>query len=456
MKLRPAGSDREAALQVIYQVTEKEAYASLTLDKILNNSRLEAPERALATELAYTAIKAWGTLDWALSLFLSRSLNKLPPWIRCLLRLGAAQLLYIPRIPPRAAIYETVELTKKYGHRGTVGLVNAVLRRLSKRVKKGLPYPEVSDDPAGYLALRYYHPLWLINEWLNQFGYQETETLCQLNNQPPPVVIRANTLKIGLEALVERLQLEEHNGLKRSCLVPEGLILEKLGSAETSFSFREGLFYIQDEGSQLVSHALGPVSGAVVIDACAAPGGKSTHLAQLMGNKGTILAADVHSGRLELIKDNCRRLGVTCVQTLLLDARQLGSRYRGIADYLLIDAPCSGTGVLRRRADIRWRQELDRIRELAQLQLEILLGARQTLKLGGILIYSTCSVAPEENEQVIQKFLAEAKEFSLVPLELPVIPNDLRATAQEGWLQFLPQKHGTDGFFICRLQKTGN
>lgn len=452
MKLRPATSAREAALQVIYQVTEGEAYASLALDEVLNKANLEVRERALATELAYTTIKAWRTLDWALGLFLKRPLDKLPAWIRCLLRLGAAQLFYISRIPPRAAIYETVELAKKYGHRGTVGLVNGVLRRLA-RTEGDLPYPDAFDDPAGYLALRYCHPCWLVTRWLTQFGYQETEALCRLNNQPPPTIIRVNTLKVELEVLAARLQAEAV-GVRCARYAPEGLILEGLGAVEASLSFQEGLFYVQDEGSQLVSHALNPLPGATVIDASAAPGGKSTHLAQLMKNEGTILAGDIHPGRLELINDNCRRLGVNCVQTILLDARELGSCYPEAADYLLIDAPCSGLGVLRRRADARWRKELTQTHELARLQLEILLGSRQALKPGGVLVYSTCSVAPEENQQVIRQFLAEAKEFSLVPLELPFMPDDLQAAAKQGWVQFLPQRHGTDGFFICRMQKS--
>lgn len=451
MKLRPATSAREVALQVVYKVTEEEAYASLALDEVLNTAKLEARERSLATELAYSSVKAWKTLDWALGLFLKRSLDKLPAWIRCLLRLGAAQLLYLPRIPPRAAIYETVELAKKYGHPGTVSLVNGVLRNLA-RTEGDLPYPDALVDPVGYLALRYYHPRWLVTRWLNQFGYQETEVLCKLDNEPPPTVIRVNTLKGGIEALAARLQAETV-GIKRARYAPEGLIIEGLGALEASLSFQEGLFYIQDEGSQLVSHALNPVPGTTVIDANAAPGGKSTHLAQLMRNRGTIIAGDIHPGRLELIKANCQRLGVNCVQTVLLDARELGSCYPEAADYLLIDAPCSGLGVLRRRADARWRKELARVRELAQLQLEILLGARQTLKPGGFLVYSTCSLDPEENQQVVRQFLAEANEFRLVPLELLFMPDDLQATARQGWIQFLPQRHGTDGFFISRLQK---
>ncbi|NLW06657.1 MAG: 16S rRNA (cytosine(967)-C(5))-methyltransferase RsmB [Clostridia bacterium] len=353
MPRRPAFSAREAALQLVFRVTEQGAYASLAMNEILRTGKLENRERALATELAYCTVKAWQTLDWALGLFLKRPLAKLPPWIRCLLRLGAAQLLYMPRIPARAAIYETVELAKKYGHRGTVSLVNGVLRSLA-RTEGNLPYPDARTEPVDYLALRYYHPHWLVRQWLQQFGYEETEALCQINNEPPPVVVRVNTLKTTKEVLTERLQAEGATVTPAS-YAPEGLILKGLGTVETSSSFQEGLFYVQDEGSQLVSHALRPEPGATVIDASAAPGGKATHLAQLMADRGTILAGDIYPHRLELIKVNCRRLGVRSVQTVLLDARELGCRYPETADYLLIDAPCSGLGVLRRRADARWR-----------------------------------------------------------------------------------------------------
>ncbi|WP_406678235.1 16S rRNA (cytosine(967)-C(5))-methyltransferase RsmB [Moorella sp. ACPs] len=453
MKLRPAASAREAALQVIYRVTEEGAFATLALDEVLRAANLEGRDRTLATELAYSAIKAWQTLDWALGLFLKYPLAKLPPWIRCLLRLGGAQLLYLPRIPARAAIYETVELAKKYGHRGTVGLVNGILRNLERR-KEDLPYPEPASDPAGYLALRYYHPRWLVDKWLEQFGYEETEALCRVNNGPAPMAIRANTLKTTVAGLAARLQ-GEGASVRPAPYAPEGLIVEGLGAVEASPSFQEGLFYVQDEGSQLVGHALKPEPGSFVIDASAAPGGKTTHLAQLMANRGTILACDVHPSRLELIKENCRRLGVTCVQTALADARELGRRYPGLADYLLIDAPCSGLGVLRRRPDARWRKELAGIKELARLQLEMLLGARRALKPDGVLVYSTCSLAPEENQEVIRQFLEQAQEFSLVSLKpwLPVVPSDLEAAASQGWVQFLPQRHGTDGFFIARLRR---
>ncbi|MDK2821093.1 MAG: rRNA (cytosine967-C5)-methyltransferase [Clostridia bacterium] len=453
VKMRRVISPREAALQVIYQVTEQKAFASLALNEVLNSSKLESRDRNLATELAYSTIKAWNTIDWVLDLFVRGSIKKLPAWIRSILRLGASQLLYIERIPSRASIYETVELAKKYGHRGTVSLVNGVLRNIARNIDN-LPYPDVNRDPVGYLSLRYYHPRWLVSKWLEQFGLKETEELLRINNEPAPMVIRTNTLKISVPSLIKRLQ-EENVTVRPVRFAPEGMEVEGLGTVNESSSFQEGLFYIQDEGSQVVSHALKPEPGSVVIDASAAPGGKTTHIAQLMGNKGTILSCDVHENRLKLIDENCRRLGVNCVKTKMVDARQLGNFFPEIADYLLIDAPCSGLGVLRRRPDARWHKEETQIEELSSLQLEIMLGAKQVLKPGGVMVYSTCSIAPEENQEVINKFLDTAEDFFLDSLEdfLPVIPEDLKPSAKQGWVQLLPQCHGTDGFFIARLKK---
>lgn len=453
IKLRPAASAREAALQIIYRVTEEGAYANLALDEVLKAARLEGRERTLATELAYAAVKAWHTLDWAIGFFLKYPFSKLTPWIRCVLRLGGAQLMFFPRIPARAAIYETVELAKKYGHRGTAGLVNGVLRSL-ERSKENLPYPDPAEDPAGFLALRYYHPRWLVEKWLAQFGYQETEALCRTDNEPAPLVIRVNTLKTSATSLAARLE-GEGAVVWPTTFAPEGLIVEGLGGVEASPSFKEGLFYVQDEASQLVSHAIKPVPGSVIIDVAAAPGGKTTHLAQLLGNSGTILACDVHPSRLQLIRENCRRLGVTCVQPILIDARELGARYPEQADYLLIDAPCSGLGVLRRRPDARWRKQPASIKEMAKLQLEILLGAEKALKSGGVLVYSTCTLTTEENQEIIRQFLEQAPHFSLVSLKpyLPVIPPDMEEQAGQGWIQLLPHRHGTDGFFMARLKK---
>ncbi|MGI9952331.1 16S rRNA (cytosine(967)-C(5))-methyltransferase RsmB [Moorellaceae bacterium AZ2] len=447
-------TSREAALRIVYRVYEEGAYANLAANEVLGAAELAPRERALATEIAYTAIKAWNTVDWALNLCLEKKrLEDLPAWIRSVLRVGAAQLLFLSRMPARAAVYETVELAKKYGHKGTVALVNAVLRRLLSQ-KDRLPYPDIKEDPVEHIALRYYHPPWLVARWLEQFGLEETVKLCQANNAPPPLTVRVNTLKADVLSLAEILNKE---GIRvyPARYAPDGLALQDLVALERCPAFRQGLFYVQDEASMLVGYALAPPPGSTVIDANAAPGGKTTHLAQLMGNKGTILALDIHPGRLQLIEENCRRLGVTCVTTELADASRLGEKYAGVADYLLVDAPCSGLGVLRRRPDARWRREPREIEELPGLQLSILKGSVGCLKPGGVLVYSTCSLAPEENQEVLRRFLQEADfmEYEDLSGYIPNLPPDLKGQAESGQVQFLPHRHGTDGFFIARLRR---
>lgn len=447
-------TSREAALRIVYRVCEEGAYANLAANEILESCRLTPRDRSLALEIAYTAVKGWNTLDWALNLSLGkRRIEDLTPWIRCVLRVGAAQILFLSGIPAHAAVYETVELAKKYGHRGTAGLVNAVLRRLLGQ-KDRLPYPDVEENPVEHIALRYHHPAWLVARWLAQFGLEETVELCRANNAPPPLTVRVNTLKVEPPSLVEILQ-EEGIGARPTRYAPDGLELEGLKGLEESPAFGKGLFYVQDEASILVGHALSPLPGSTVIDANAAPGGKTTHLAQLMGNKGTILAVDAHAGRLRLIEENCRRLGVTCVTTVLSDAGLLGERYPGRADYLLVDAPCSGTGVLRRRPDARWRRQPRELEELPDLQLSLLRGSVGCLKPGGILVYSTCSLVPEENQGVLSRFLKEADfmEYEDLTAYIPNLPEDLQEQARGGRVQFLPHRHGTDGFFMARLRR---
>ena len=447
-------NSREAALHIVYRVLEEGAFANLAANEVLRRSGLGARDRALAREIAYTAIKAWNTIDWALNLYLvKRKLEDLPSWIRCILRVGASQILFLSRIPPWAAVYETVALAKRYGHQGTANLVNAVLRRLLLH-KEELPYPDIREDPVAHISLRYYHPPWMVSDWLSRWGVKETLALCEANNTPPPLTIRVNTLKASVSFVQEVLEKE---GVKaHPCrFAPEGLVVEELDTLEDSPAFKAGLFYIQDEASMLVSHAVNPHPLSTVVDATAAPGGKTTHLAQLMKNQGRILAFDTHENRLRLIADNCRRLGVTCVELHLGDARSLGDLYPGVADYLLVDAPCSGLGVLRRRPDARWRKDAREVKELAEIQLTILKGAFGVLKPGGILVYSTCTLAWEENEGVIKRFLEENP--GVIPEDLstylPNLPQDLVDQARGGQVQFLPHKHGTDGFYIARLRK---
>lgn len=452
--MKPKFEAREAALQVLLDVDKREAYANLALGAVLGKYQPEKLDRSFTTELVYGTLRARNTLDWALGNYLRRPISGLTPVVRNILRLGAYQLLYMDRVPDSAAVNESANLARRHGHAGIVKFVNGVLRNLA-RGKDKLPYPDPAADPVASIALRHSHPEWLVRLWLDEFGYDGTVALCMANNQAAPNSVRVNSLKTEITELMALLRgmgiTAERGRYAADCLYLSGFVA--LGELAP---FRDGLFQMQDESSILVGQAVSPQPGARVIDVASAPGGKATHLAQLMQNRGEILALDVHEHKIGLIEENCRRLGVTIVNTMLTDARTLPEKYSGRADYVLVDAPCSGLGVLRRRPDARWRKSLEQIRELTVLQAQILEAAAAVLQPGGVLVYSTCTITREENYGQVMNFLAAHPNFSLESIA-GLVPESLdhAGTLQRGYLQILPHLHGLDGFFMARLRKQG-
>ncbi|RJQ24904.1 MAG: 16S rRNA (cytosine(967)-C(5))-methyltransferase RsmB [Peptococcaceae bacterium] len=444
---------RDMALQVLKAVDGEGAYAGLALNHILGKYRPGKLDRAFATELAYGVLRSLNTLDWVLGRFFKKPLSDQTVWIRNILRLGVYQLLFMDRVPPSAVCNEAAELARKYGRAGTVRFVNGVLRNVVRK-KKEISFPDRSEDPVAHISLRYSHPSWLVEQWLSEFGEEGTIRLCQANNKPAPNAGRTNTLKVTRAELAGRL-VKEDLTVAETAFAPEGLIINGFLSLSELPSFQEGLFLMQDEGSMLVSHALAPAPGARVLDACGAPGSKTTHLAQLMGNSGEILAVDIHPHKLSLIQDNCRRLGITIVKCLSADARDLPGEFKHWADYALVDAPCTGLGVLRRRPDARWRSR--DLPVLVRLQSEILDRVSACLRPGGILVYSTCTINREENHDQVRCFLNRHPEFEIADLRR-FLPGSLDCGGgclARGYIQLLPHVHGTDGFFIARLRKKG-
>ncbi|NMA14068.1 MAG: 16S rRNA (cytosine(967)-C(5))-methyltransferase RsmB, partial [Clostridia bacterium] len=367
---------------------------------------------------------------------------------------GVYQMLYLDKIPDRAAVNEMVNLAKKYGHPGTVKLVNGVLRNISRN-RENIKFPSRHEDLEGFISIVYSHPRWLVKRWLSLFGAEDTEKLCSVNNQAPPVTVRTNTLRTSRDRLMERLTQEEID-CRPGRFTPESIILDGVPPIASLPSFREGLFQVQDESSMLVAHVLGAKPGSNVLDVCAAPGGKTTHIGQLMNNQGRIKAFDIHQHKLDLVKDNCRRLGIEIVETCAGDSRHLPNHLKCWADYVLVDAPCSGLGVLRRRPDARWNKEENTIKELVPVQEKILLSAARTVKPGGVLVYSTCTISPEENEEMIKWFLETNEEFALEPLDniIAFFQGEEEILGNKrGMIQMLPYVHGTDGLFIARLRR---
>lgn len=445
---------RQEAARILTQVETEKAYANLLLQKRLAHYP-EARDRQFITMLVNGVLKHRLTLDFALRQHLSKPLSSLPHPVRSILRIGAWQLLFMEKVPPAVAVNETVELTKSGQHK-YAGLVNSVLRQVDTR-GWDLPWPDSKREGVRYLSVRYSHPEWLVRRWLKRWGFEETEALCRANNEPAPTWIRTNTLNTSRTELEERLAQE---GVKTEMgkRVPESLIIREFGAVEKLKSFQEGLFTVQDESSQLVAHVLAPAPNMQVLDACSAPGGKTTHLAQLMQNQGLILAFDVHTHKLHLIEELAERLGVRIIEPHLGDARELPGVKPLSQERVLVDAPCSGLGVVRRKADLRWQKEEQDLLGLPELQLAILEKAAACVALGGELLYSTCTVEPEENFEVAKAFRQAHPEFEPVDLResLPftlVDEQDARQAAK-GMLQLLPHRHGMDGFFLAKFRRT--
>ncbi|MDQ7843247.1 MAG: 16S rRNA (cytosine(967)-C(5))-methyltransferase RsmB [Armatimonadota bacterium] len=437
-------SAREAAVQVLARVEAGEAFANLLLTSALGRARLAPSEAGLATELVYGVLRHRARVDWTLAGALHRPLEDLPPHIRAVLRSGCYQLLFLTRIAPHAAVDEAVSLARAYGHPGTAKLVNAVLRRVAAEGERPLP----DGPPAKRIAVEHSHPRWLVERWLARFGVEETLALCRANNTAAPTTARVNTLRIEPQSAEQRLRGE--GVLVTPTPLAEGIRLDGPFSARHRL-VAEGLLTMQDLGAMIVTHVLDPRPGEVIIDAAAAPGGKTTHIAERMRDRGRIIACDIHPGKLQRLSARVAVMGLSSVEAHHLDARQVGRIFPERADRVLLDAPCTGLGVLRRRPEIKWRVQPDHLDALARLQREMLDGAAQAVRPGGVLVYSVCSTEEEEGPGVIDGFLRDHPDFGLEGFSLP---GDLRpAGGEEGMVMLLPHRHGTDGFFIARLRR---
>jgi 16S rRNA (cytosine967-C5)-methyltransferase len=433
------------ALEVLHRVDADRAWSGAALRAALGRAGLVPADEALATELVYGTLRHRTQVDWALGRALHGRLDRLPPRIRDVLRLGAYQLIFLSRVPARAACYETVELARRVGHPGTVALVNAVMRRLAASPPV---WPEQADT-AGAIAVRWSHPEWLVARWLARLGPDETRALCAANNATPPSCVRLNTLRGTIAELDARLRALGIDA-EPSALVPEGRRITGGSPGARDAAYAAGLYVPQDEGSMLVAHFVAPKPGEFVIDACAAPGGKTTHLAALMGGRGRVLACDVLPKKLDTIVRRCERLGVPGVETRLIDSAQLGEAYPAVADRVLVDAPCSGLGVVRRRPEIRWRIRPRDLGPIAARQASILAGAAGAVRPGGCLVYSVCTTEPEEGRDVVAAFLAATPSFESVPLDGWKFATP---DPQGGTVLLYPHRTGTDGFFVAALRR---
>ncbi len=454
MNERKGKTSRATALETLTLIEAEKIFANEAVDQALESVKLSAKDRALVTEMVYGTLRMRNALDWILERIGNRKAADMPPYLRNILRLGAYQILYLARIPDAAAVNESVDLARCYGHKGWTRYTNGVLRNIGRKKDK-LPWPDPDADSGLFVSVFYSHPRWLVDRWLKRYGVNTTLELCQRNNEAPPLTIRANTLKTTRKSLRNKFLAKDIEA--DLCRYSSyGLILKGAPPIRKIEEFKLGLFSVQDEASMMVAPIVSPQPNERILDLCAAPGGKTAHMAEMMNNKGCLLAVDISEKRLLDLQQTCQRLGLDVVRTLAADAaRRIEGIDKQSADRVLIDAPCSGTGVLRRRADARWQKYPDQIKKLAAVQGQILSQAAEYVRPGGVLVYSTCSLEPEENEDQIDSFLQRDGRFELDSLQ-PFLPERLRKAngAEKGLLTLLPHQYDTDGFFMARMKKT--
>lgn len=436
-------SARDTALGVLSSCRTGGAWADAALRARLGRDGLSTADAALCSRIVYGVIQNRLLLDFYLAAYCSQKPDHLQPPLLDILRMGAYQILFLDKVPDSAAVDTSVELAKRAGRGQAAGLVNAVLRQLSRNREDLPPIPE--RDEVRYLSIRYSHPKWLVKRLLALLGREEAERFLAADNDPPPITAQVNPLA-GTEAEVLASLEAEGVGAEAHPWLPGCLLLSNTGDLEHLRAFREGRLYIQDPAARLAVTALSVKPGDRVLDVCAAPGGKSFAAAMEMGDRGEILACDLHENKLRRIREGAERLGLTCVQTAAADGRVLRPEWAEGFDAVLVDAPCSGLGIIRKKPDIRWKMAGD-LFALPVVQHDILDNAASYVRPGGVLVYSTCTILPEENGQTVDAFLAEHPDFSRENFSLP----SLREVPGE--ITLWPQRHGTDGFYICRMRR---
>lgn len=440
-----AAPARAVAARVLERVEADDAWADLVLDAELQRGAIDPRDVGLATEIVYGTLRWQRYLDWILTPHSRRRLDALDARVRVALRMTAYQLVFLERVPAFAAVNDAVTLAR--GRRpGLAQYANAVLRSFARRgVREREPAPP--RDPVDALATRCSFPTWLAARWIARYGAADAEALMRALNARPPVTLRANTLRLTREALAARLASEDAVTTRPTSHAPEGLLAEHAGQPGSWRAFAEGACVAQDEASMLVARLLEPRPGETVADVCAAPGTKTTHLAQLMENRGRVLALDPQPARLARVTDAAARLGISIVETVAGTAQAAAGARVATCDAVLVDAPCSNLGVLRRNPEVKWRRRPEDLPATAARQRDILDAAATMCRRGGRLVYATCSLEPEENEEVVAAFLARHGDFGLDP------PPSFPLALDAGVLRLRPDRLGSDGFTAVRLRR---
>ena len=446
---------REIALKALYKIDKEKAYSNIVLNEMIkqNKNNLQDRDIGLISEIVYGTTTWKLTLDEIIKKYSKLKLKKISIWILNILRMGVYQIIFLDKIPKSAAVNESVELAKRYGHRSSSNFVNAILRKVDKK-----DYEELFniENDIERISKVYSIPVWILQKLSEQLNIQEIEEIAKASNFRPSVSIRINKLKTTKESLIKKL--ENRNINIKEGLLEDFLILENVRNIEEMPEFKQGEITVQDETAGLIAIALEPEKNDIILDACSSPGGKTTYLAEMIENAGKIEAWDIHEHRTKLVEKTAKRLGITNIQVNVNDATIYNEKYKEKFDKILLDVPCLGIGVLKRKPDIKWQKEEKDVEEITKTQKEILQTCSQYLKKGGKLVYSTCSILKEENENIIEEFLENNKNFEIEKINLQK-NNKIKDKKffqkyqkQDKYFQIYQNEH-TDGFFICKLTK---
>ncbi|MFJ5769926.1 16S rRNA (cytosine(967)-C(5))-methyltransferase RsmB [Psychrobacillus sp. NPDC093180] len=438
------GNVRDAALNILMAVEKQQAYSNLLLHQTIEKYKIDDKDRALLTELTYGTLQYKMTLDYYLEPFIK---GKLDDWVKQLLRLSLYQIHYLSRIPDHAAVNEAVNIAKRRGHKGISGAVNGILRSI---LREGVRSTEEIKDELERLSIETSHPLWMVKRFVSEYGFETTANMLKENNEQPVTTLRVNLFKRTVDQVLH-LYTQEGYVVARSEVIPECIYLFNAQAAKTT-AFEKGFVTIQDESSMIPAYALQAEPGMTVLDMCSAPGGKTTHIAEKMRNTGKLVAMDIHEHKLKLVKENAARLGFDFIETMQMDGRKSSESFpKESFDRILVDAPCSGLGVMKRKPDIKYTKNEKDFATLKPIQLKLLDEAYTLLKRDGLLVYSTCTVDREENEGTAKLFLEAHPDMELQPF--PNVISSIKEQEQEGMLQLFPQDLRSDGFFVAIFKK---
>lgn len=440
---------REVALKVLYNIEVNKAYSNITLDEEINKNIkiLDNRDIGFISELTYGVITWKLTIDEIIKKYSNLRLKKISPWILNALRMGIYQIVFLNKVPKSAAVNESVNLAKRYGHKGSSNFVNAILRKVSKN-----DYEEMFkiENNVERISKTTSMPVWIVETLLKENTLEKVEEICKNSNLKPELSIRVNNLKTSKEELKKKL--EEKDIKVENGVLEDFLILKNAKNIENIEEFKNGFFTVQDEAAGLTAKILNPQINDTVLDACSSPGGKTTYLAEIMKDKGEVIAFDIHPHRVKLVEQVSKRLNLKSIKTDVKDSSIYDEKYKEKFDKILLDVPCLGLGVLKRKPDIKWQRKEEDIKEISKIQKQILDTCSKYLKKGGVLVYSTCSILKEENEDVVNEFLEKNENFEMEKIELEENNYFKKFCKNNKFLQVY-QNEKSDGFFICKMIK---